>query len=117
MATLRLYHNPDCSKSRAALELLRASGVSFDVIEYLQQPPSRDALRALLRLLDNAPAELVRHDKHFNALGLDPDAYVDADAVTALLASHPQLMQRPIVATEGRALIARPPELLHELLD
>ena len=67
-------------------------------------------------LLPNEPAELVRIDGHFKELGLNLDEYQSADAVVDLLMEHPKLMQRPVVVRGDRAVIARPSELVEELL-
>ena len=73
-------------------------------------------IRRVLGLIDDAPAELVRKDKNFSDLGLDAGDYQSAEAVAALLAEHPKLMQRPVVVKGSRALIARPSEKVEELL-
>jgi len=67
-------------------------------------------------MLDSPVADLVRKDKRFKELGLNPAKYVDKKAVVALLLGHPELMQRPIVIRGQRAIIARPPEKLEALL-
>ena len=67
-------------------------------------------------MLPNEPAELVRVDGHFKELGLNIDDYQGADAVVDLLMEHPKLMQRPVVVRGNRAVIARPSELVEELL-
>ncbi len=67
-------------------------------------------------MLDGPVADLVRKDKRFKELGLDPAGYADKKAVVALLLQHPELMQRPIVIRGKRAIIARPPEKLEALL-
>ena len=116
MASLVLYHNPGCSKSRGALDILRESGANFEVIEYLETPLDRATLEDLLDLLPNAPGDLVRKDKRFKELGLDPDAYESRESVVALLVEHPELMQRPIASDGRRALIARPSDAVRDLL-
>ena len=98
------------------MALLKERGVEFELIEYLQHPPDRVTLENILAMLDSPPAELVRNDKRFKELSLNPDDYVTRDAVVAVLLEHPELMQRPIVIRGGRAVIARPPEKLLELL-
>jgi len=114
---LLVYHNPRCSKSRGALELLGDRGVDVEVIEYLQTPPDRATLEWILDTIDEAPRDLVRVDDRFRDLGLDPDGYQDREAVIALLLEHPELMQRPVVIRGGRGLIARPSERVLALLD
>jgi arsenate reductase len=114
---LLVYHNPRCSKSRGALELLGDRGIDVEVIEYLQTPPDRATLEWILDTIDEAPKDLVRVDDRFRELGLDPDAYQGREAVIALLLEHPELMQRPVVIRGGRGLIARPSERVLALLD
>jgi arsenate reductase (glutaredoxin) len=114
---LLVYHNPRCSKSRGALELLGDRGVDVEVIEYLQTPPDRATLEWILDTIDEAPRDLVRVDDRFRELGLDPDAYEEREPVIALLLEHPELMQRPVVIRGGRGLIARPSERVLALLD
>ncbi len=116
MASLVLYHNPGCSKSRGALEILQESGADFEVVEYLEKGLDQTTLGNLLDLLPDAPADLVRKDKHFKELGLDPGAYESRESVVALLIEHPKLMQRPIVSDGQRALIARPSDAARDLL-
>lgn len=67
-------------------------------------------------LLPNEPAEFIRQDNHFKELGFDIGDYQSADAVVDLLMEHPKLMQRPVVVRGDRAVIARPSELVEELL-
>ena len=69
-----------------------------------------------MTMLDDEPAELVRKDKNFTALGLSADDYVTPDAVADMLVEHPELMQRPIAIKDGRAVIGRPSERVLELL-
>ena len=112
-----VYHNPVCGKSRGALDILRERAVDCDVIEYLKTPPDRATLARVLDLLSGPPADLVRKDKRFKELGLDPKEYVTRDQVIDVLTAHPELMERPVVLHAGRAVIARPSERVLELLD
>ncbi len=116
-ASTRLYHNPRCSKSRGALELLRQRGLEPEIVAYLEQPPSPAELRALLKLLGIGPRGLLRiSEPEYNALGLD-DASLDDDALVAAMVAHPRLIERPIFVHRGRAVLGRPPELVLTLLD
>jgi arsenate reductase (glutaredoxin) len=108
MADLTIFHNPRCSSSRTALGELEARQLDVDVVEYLKTPLDRAGLEALLDQLETEPASLVRHDKRFAELELDPAGYTDREAVVALLVEYPELMQRPILVSGGRAVIARP---------
>jgi arsenate reductase len=95
---------------------LRERGVEFDVIEYLKTPLDRAGLERIMDMLPNPPADLVRKDKNFEALGLDANHYVTREAVIDLLLQHPVLMQRPIIIKGKKAVLARPSEKVLELL-
>ena len=109
MADLTIFPNPKCSNSRRALQALEESGVEFDTVLYLKEPPSRADLERIVGHLDGPVADLVRHDDKFKALGLDPKGYTEAEAVVDVLVEHPELMQRPLLETSDRAAVARPP--------
>jgi arsenate reductase len=111
-----VFHNPSCSKSRGALQILADEGIESDVVEYLKAPPDRATLERIVDTIPNPPAELVRKDKRFKELGLDPADYTERDAVVALLLEHPELMERPVVFHGDRAVIARPSELVLDLV-
>ena len=98
------------------MEILRARDVEFDIIDYLKDHPPRERLEKILDMLDGPAADLVRKDKRFKELNLNPADYVDKKSVVAILLQHPELMQRPIVIRGKRAIIARPPEKLEALL-
>lgn len=108
-------HNPRCSKSRAALDLVRESGVELPVREYLREPLTVDELRRIVDLLGVRPIDIVRRgEAQFQELGLS-DATPDEDVLKAM-AEHPILIERPIVVRNGRAVVGRPPENVRELL-
>ncbi|MEN4903706.1 arsenate reductase (glutaredoxin) [Luteimonas sp. TWI1416] len=111
-----LYHNPRCSKSRAALELLQARGIAPQVVLYLETPPDAAALRDLLQRLDLAPRALLRTGEAvYGELGL-ADPALDDDAIIAAMAAHPRLIERPILLHGTRAVVGRPTERLLDLL-
>lgn len=117
MPAFRLYYNPDCSKSRAALQLLREHGIEPEQVDYRARPPSVDELRELVRLLGVPAGELLRSsDEEARSLGLDA-ATLSPEAALEAVAAHPRLMQRPILVHGDRGLIARPPERVLELVD
>jgi arsenate reductase len=111
-----LYHNPRCSKSRQALELLRARGLEPVVIEYLKTPPSATQLGHILALLGREPRELMRSgETEYKALGLDDPALDRATLIQAMV-DHPKLIERPILLTPHKAALGRPPETVLEIL-
>ena len=117
MERVTIYHNPACGQSRGALALLEERGVPVDVVEYLKAPLDRKTFERFLDLLPDPPADLVRKDKRFKELGLDPDAYTTRQQVVGVLLAHPELMQRPVIVRGDRAVLARPSEKVLELLD
>lgn len=115
---IRIYHNPHCSKSREALDMVqqfaREHALPLEVIEYLQHPPDAAQLAQLLLRLDADARAIVRDsEEEYAALGL---AGADDQQLLDAVARHPRLLQRPIVLYRDRALIARPPALLGEFL-
>jgi arsenate reductase len=111
-----IYHNPRCSKSRAALKLLQERGVEPQIIEYLKTPPSTSRLKELLTMLEMAPRELMRTgEAPYKDLGLG-DANLDNDALVSAMVDNPILIERPIVVSGDKARLGRPPEQVLELL-
>lgn len=115
-----IWHNPSCSKSRAALALLHERGIEPTVIEYLDTPPSAAQLREVLSLLKLKPRDLVRRQESAYAdEGLARADLGDKALIEAMVA-HPILIERPIVLVEKngqrRAAIGRPPEAVLALL-
>ncbi len=115
--TPRLFHNPSCSKSRRAKEILDEAGVEYELVQYIKEPPTKAELERIVDLIEDDPGDLVRrNDPKFKALDLDPAGYRDKGAVVALLVEHPELMERPVVVVGDRAVIGRPTERVQELL-
>ena len=112
-----IYHNPRCSKSRHALQLLQDHDFEVEVIEYLTNPPNKKELKHLLKLLGmDDPRELMRkNESAYTEQGLD-DQELTMDAMVNTMIQHPTLIQRPIVVANGKAVIARPPEDVLALL-
>ena len=116
MSEFTVWHNPRCSKSRAALSLLERAGVKPNIVLYLETRPSADSLTEVLLLLNCEPRELMRKgERAYEALGLAAPAKTRSELIQAMV-EHPILIERPIVITQGRAIVARPPERVHELL-
>ena len=114
--TITIWHNPRCSKSRQTLELLQKKGVKPAIREYLKEPPSKAEVETLIDLVGGDPAALIRDgEAEFKALGKKKSELGRSDIAKAV-ASHPILLQRPIVVTGTRAAIGRPPEAVLPLL-
>src|ERR1700722_12003385 len=117
MSDIRIYHNPACSHSRGALQILEERTAEFEVVLYLETPPSKAELERFLDLLEEPPANLVRKDKRFAELGLVESDYESPEQVVGILLKHPELMQRPIIVKDDRAVLARPSEKIINLLE
>ena len=116
MTDLTLYHNPRCSKSRGALELLEARGLQPTVVRYLETPPSAEQLKSLLGKLGITARELLRSgEDEYKTLGLADASLSEAQLIEAMV-RHPKLIERPILVAGDKAVIGRPPEKVLELL-
>ncbi len=112
--SVTIYHNPKCSNSRRALEIIHASGEVPRIIDYQKHPLSRDELKALVAKLGGKVRDIVREkEPMFASLHLEnatDDQLLDA------LSANPILLNRPIVVTDKGAKLCRPPELVKSLL-
>lgn len=116
MSELTLYHNPRCSKSRGALELLEARGLAPTVVRYLETPPSAAELRELLAKLGMSARQLLRTgEEEYQTLGL-ADTSLSEDQLIVAMAAHPRLIERPILIVGDKAVVGRPPEKVLEIL-
>lgn len=116
MTELTLYHNSRCSKSRGALELLEARGLTPEVVRYLETPPDAATLKALLGKLGIGARQLLRSgEDEYKTLGLGDPALSDDQLIDAM-ARHPKLIERPILVAGNKAVIGRPPEKVLEIL-
>ncbi|MCR3964628.1 glutaredoxin-dependent arsenate reductase [Aeromonas veronii] len=116
MSAITIYHNPECGTSRNTLELIRNSGVEPTVIHYLETPPSRDQLVALIAAMAMPVRDLLRKNvPPYEALGLAEDRFSDESLIDAMLA-HPILINRPIVVTPLGTKLCRPSEVVLDIL-
>lgn len=116
MATT-IYHNPNCGTSRNTLAMIKASGEMPEIIHYLETPPSREKLLALLAMMQLLPRELLRQKgTPYDELNLDDPSLSDHQLIDAMMA-HPILINRPIVVTSKGARLCRPSEKVLDLLE
>ncbi|WP_313499939.1 arsenate reductase (glutaredoxin) [Stutzerimonas nitrititolerans] len=116
MTELTLYHNPRCSKSRSALELLEGRGLTPTIIRYLETPPTAAELQDVLNKLGIAPRQLLRTgEDEYRQLDLANPDLSDEQLIEAM-AAHPRLIERPILVAGDRATVGRPPEKVLEIL-
>lgn len=115
MSTI-IYHNPRCSKSRQALEILQNRANETEVIEYLSTPPTVSELKSILAMLGISARDLIRKaETEYQQLGLSDPDLTELQIIEALV-STPKLIERPIVVANGKAVIGRPPEKILEIL-
>lgn len=111
-----IYHNPKCGTSRNTLAMMRNAGVEPEIIEYLQTPPNRERLQALIREAGLSVREALRQKEAlYTELQLDSHEINDDALLDAMLA-HPILINRPFVVTELGTRLCRPSELVLDLL-
>jgi len=116
MANVTIWHNPRCSKSRNAAQLLEERGVEAEVVRYLDTPPSKEEIKAVLKMLGISARELMRtKEAIYKELGLKE--VEDEEKLIEAMAAHPKLIERPVVIKDGKAAIGRPIEKVIELLD
>lgn len=109
-----IYHNPRCTTSRKTLALLRDKGIEPEIVEYLKTPYTAAQLKTLLAQM-GLPAKAIVRKKEAAAAGIDP-ARLSEDELIAALAKHPIAVERPIVASGGKAALGRPPEAVLKIL-
>jgi arsenate reductase (glutaredoxin) len=111
-----VFYNAACSKCRRVREILEERGEPYELVEYLKHPPDLVVLDTILERLDAGAEALVRRDEAFTKLGVEV-ADLTRERVAAVLLAHPELLERPVVLRGARAIVARPPERIFELLD
>ena len=116
MQEITIWHNPKCSKSREAMEILKDKKCDAQVVKYLEESPDREKLKAILKMLGIAPRELMRTKEDlYRELNLKDEK--SDEALIEAMAKHPKLIERPIIIKGDKAIIGRPTERIAEFLD
>jgi arsenate reductase len=111
-----IWHNPRCSTSRRVLEMIRNKGIEPHVVEYLKTPPSAKELKAVLAKLKIGARDLLRKkEPDYKKHGLDDEKVSEAALIRAMT-DNPVLIERPVVLAGRRAVLARPPERVFEVI-
>ena len=113
---MKILHNPRCRKSREGLKILEDSGQDFTIVEYLKEPLTKEQLSVVLSKLGMSAMDLVRKNEKEWKENFKGQEMSEEEVVAAMVA-HPKLIERPIVISGDRAVVGRPPENIHELLD
>lgn len=112
---IKIYHNNRCSKSRCGVELLENSGKEFEIVKYLDTPPTLEELKHIIDLLGIAPIQLVRKNEAIWKENYKGKQLSEAEIISAM-ASHPKLIERPIVINGSKAVIGRPTETILDII-
>ncbi|WP_296147782.1 arsenate reductase (glutaredoxin) [uncultured Flavobacterium sp.] len=112
---IKIYHNPRCGKSREGLNIVENSGQEFEIVRYLENVPSKEELKSILKMLEIKPIDLVRQKEkiwieNFKNKNLSDEAIIDA------MIENPILIERPIVINGNKAAIGRPPQNIEKIL-
>ncbi len=115
MEKLKVYHNPRCSKSRMSLAYLDEKGIDYEIVDYLNEIPSKKQLQDVLKQLGMSAHELIRkgeaiYKDNYKGKELSESEWIDA------MIAHPKLIERPIVISGNKAVVARPTEAIEALL-
>ena len=114
--SVEIYHNPRCSKSRQALQLLKENGFDPSITEYLKTPPDKAELERILDMLGMEPRDLMRKkEAAYKEAGLSNPELTREQLIQAMV-EHPKLIERPIVISNSRAALGRPPEKVLDIL-
>jgi arsenate reductase (glutaredoxin) len=117
MSDIEIWHNPRCSKSRTALQLLEQNGAEPEVRLYLESPPDAKMIDRVLKILQIEPRDLMRtSEAPYKELKLS-DPKKTRDELIEAMARHPILIERPVVIRGDRAVLGRPPDNVLDLLD
>ena len=110
MSQALFYHNPQCSKSRKALEIIEKQNINTKVILYLKDKLTKSMLKQILNLSGLSVRDIIRsNEKEYKENNLD-NLNLSLDKILEIIVKHPKLLQRPILVYNNNAIIARPPE-------
>ncbi|KAA3604696.1 MAG: arsenate reductase (glutaredoxin) [Calditrichaeota bacterium] len=116
MSEIKIYHNNRCSKSRNTLAILEEKNANFEIVNYLETPPSETELDSILQKLGKEPQEIVRKGEQiYKDLNLKNVSLSRKEWIKTLV-ENPKLIERPIVVTGEKAVLGRPPENVLELI-
>lgn len=113
---IKIYHNPKCSKSRCAFDVLKASGKQYEVVDYMKNPLAENELKTIIAKLGIEPIALVRVKEVVWKEKFKDKILTDKQIIQAML-EYPQLIERPILTDGNKAVIARSPEKIAEILN
>jgi len=115
MNRVTVWHNPRCSKSRAAIQILEEKNCEIEIIKYLDTKPDVNQIKIILKMLGITPRELMRQKEAlYKEMNLKEES--SDEALISAMANYPKLIERPIIVKDGHAIIARPTDKIVEFL-
>jgi len=116
MSSIKIWHNPKCSKSREAMGILEENGCKSEVIKYLENTPDINEIKNTLKMLDLSARELMRiKEDIYKELNLQDET--DEDKLIEAMSKNPKLIERPVLFKNGKAIIGRPTSIIKEFLN
>jgi arsenate reductase len=112
---LKIYHNPRCRKSRSGLNYLKSKTSDFEIIEYLKDGLSKEALKEIILKTNLKPIDLIRKQEDLFKKELKSKSFNDDEWVD-IICENPKLLQRPIVISKYKAVLGDPPENINDIL-
>jgi len=112
---IKIYHNPRCTKSRQGLQLIENSKKDFEIIKYLENVPTKEELKHIIKLLDIKPIDLVRKNEAIWKESYKNKDLSDSEIIKAMI-EHPKLIERPIIINGNKAVIGRPTEKIQFII-
>lgn len=116
MNVIKIYHNPRCSKSRKTLEIIESQGLKPEIIKYLDSPPTIEELDHVLSLLNLQPRDLMRKNEAEYKDNNMSNESLSRKELIALMHEYPKVIERPIVLSNNKAVIGRPPESVLDII-
>jgi len=113
---VKLFHNPECSKSRAVLNLLKENNIKPEIIKYLEVPLSKETIEDILKKLRGKPIDVIRKNENYfitNKLG---NKKLTRSELIEIIIQNPILLERPIVIANNKAVVGRPPVSVLEII-
>jgi arsenate reductase len=112
---IQILHNPRCAKSRAGLKFLQDRGIEPEIIKYLDNPPSAEEFKEILRKMEAKPVDVLRKNEAIYKEKFKGKEFTD-DEWIEIMVNNPKLIERPIVINGDKAVLGRPAEKIEEVL-
>jgi len=113
---IKIWHNPRCSKSREAMNILEENSCKSDVVEYLKNTPDKNEIKVTLGMLGLSARELMRTKEDvYKELALDNET--DDEKLIVAMVNNPILIERPVIFKDGKAIIGRPTSKIAEFIN